>query len=356
MKKIPLYAEYGNMKTCPYPLPKNIEPCSCKVDDELKVFLICNMEYHIDAKLLIKLNKAFVCKKEVHLFEINLNGNRWFPNFSNELLGQFKISYFHLFNFHSIGSKRNIGGNIEGGTFNGSTYSLKELHIETSKDGQSNRVIETGAFSELRLLKKISIGNSFGTLQSKAFFDLPNLEFLTIDEQSISTIDSGAFENLSILKVMDLSNQLISSLSSRSFCNMFNLTELNLSSNKIKKIQNNTFYNLQSLVNLDLSRNSEFCHIGNMLSDMLDNPDLVVNLAGNNVNILLEDSFKPFIETVTNNNGRGYINMTNNSLNCNCDVKWLVNSDFGWTNIIQNTSCKNGKNLEEVTHIISYLD
>eukprot|EP00092_Neocalanus_flemingeri_P020556 GFUD01022269.1.p1 GENE.GFUD01022269.1~~GFUD01022269.1.p1 ORF type:complete len:511 (+),score=90.91 GFUD01022269.1:17-1549(+) len=344
--QVPLLSSFElvNLKSCPFPVPKNIEPCSCKVDEKHEILLICNLDQDMDAELLHRLSNAFACKKEVHLFDINLNGHRWMTDFSPELLGQFKLTKFHLSNFAFI------AGDILAGAFNGSLFSLTEFHIETSEEGSNhwNRgVIETGAFSKLQALNKVSLGNSFGKLNTKAFFELPSLQQLTVDNQSISAIESEALYDLPGLKVLNLSNQSITSLPPRAFSNLPNLTELNLSLNMIKQVQDNTFYNLPSLINLDLSKNTKLCHIGNMFSH-LRNPNLVVNLAENNVKVLLEDSFKPFIETVTENNGKGHIDMALTPMQCACDVKWLVTSNFEWTGIIQNSSCNDGSTLEEV--------
>ena len=149
-----------------------------------------------------------------------------------------------------------------------------------------------------------------------------------------------------MLKTLDLSNKGIISLLSRAFSNLSSLTELNLSSNGLENIKNDTFYNLPSLINLDLSSN-RITKIGSMFS-YSRNPNLVVNLNGNQVNILSEDSFKPFVETVTKNNGNGYITMSHNPLECACDVKWMANFDLGWTSIIRESSCYDGVKLEEV--------
>ena len=272
---------------------------------------------------------------------------------------------------------------------------MKDFHIENSEEGNRNGVVETGAFSKLQVLSKISLGNSFRTFKTKAFYDLPNLEELKVGKHTISTIESEAFYDLPKLNHLDLSNQLIVSLPSRAFCNLYNLTGLNLSSNMIKNTQDNMFYNLlslvhldlssnsinkiqdntinnlpslanldlssnsikriednsfsnlPSLVNLDLSKNSNILHIGTMFSH-LQNPDLVVHLAENNVKVLLERSFKPFIETVNAKSGKGYIDMLYNTLQCGCDVKWLLTSNFEWTGLFQNSSCYDGLKLEEV--------
>ena len=99
----------------------------------------------------------------------------------------------------------------------------------------------------------------------------------------------------------------------------------------LKRIQDNTFYNLPKLQNLDLSR-TELCHIGNIL-DHLPHPDLAVNLAETRVKVLLQDSFKTFVERVSENNGKGFLNLSLVPLQCACDVKWLLTSNMDWTSV-----------------------
>ena len=331
----------ASLRTCPFPMAQNIEPCSCKVDDKFQIHLICNILQDMDDQVLQRLNNAFACKKELYLFDVNLNGNSWVSNFSSNLLGQFGISHFHLKNF------KYMAGDIQMGALNGSSFSLKTFQIERSKEENSNRVVETGAFSKLQAVEKILLGNSFGKFQTNSFFDLPSLQELNVDEQTLETMETETFVNLPKLRVLDLSNQSLTSLPARGFFNLSNLTKLNLSKNKIKKLEDNTFYNLPNLVHLDLSKNVELLKVGNMF-EHLKNPDLGVNLAETNVKVFFRDEFKPFIETINLNNGKGSVDMSSINMQCTCDVKWLVTSHLQWTGIVKNSSCTDGSTLEQV--------
>jgi hypothetical protein len=276
------------------------------------------------------------------LFDINLNGNNWNAHFTPDLLGQFKLSHFHLSNFTSI------AGDLQSGAFNGSSFSLKTVHMESSNSERSNRNVDTGAFSKLQSLSSVNLGNSFGSFKSKSFFDLPNLKHLLVDEKTLTTIEAETFHQLPKLKTLDLSNQLLGSLPSRSFCNLSNLTKIDLSKNMIKNIKEDTFYNLPSLLSLDLSKNSYLCHIRNTL-DHLPNPDLAVDLSETHVKVLLQDTFKKFVERVSEKRGKGFLNFSSVPLQCTCDVKWLLVSNLEWKNVFQNTSCLEGIKLEEAS-------
>ena len=163
----PTPSELYRLKTCPFPTPQNIEPCSCKVDEKFQVLLTCKMNQDMDEKFLQRLTNAFGCKKEVHLFHVNLNGHNWMIDFSPELFGEFKMSHFHLSDCTSI------VGDIQAGAFNGSLDSLKTFQIEGSFRGENRTgVVKTGAFANLQALSKISLGNRFGSIETEAFESL----------------------------------------------------------------------------------------------------------------------------------------------------------------------------------------
>ena len=332
----------SKMKTCPFPMSNTILPCSCRVDESFQIFLICDIDQDMDGIILQRLSDAFACKKEIYLFDIDLNGHSWVVDFSPELLGQFRITHFHLSNYTSL------AGDVQPGAFNGSSFSLQTFHIETSLLEKGKQTVKTGAFSKLQALYKVDIGNSFETIQTKAFFDLPNLQLLSMDEQTLLIIETEAFDQLPKLNILDPSNQLIGYLPTRAFCNLSNITNLNLNRNMIRNVQVNTFYNLPSLITLDLSRNSDLCHLGNML-EHLQNADLAVNLAETNVKVLLQDTFKEFVERVSEKNGKGFINLSSVPLQCTCDINWLLTHNSDWKNIFQNSSCLDGIQLEEVS-------
>ena len=52
---------------------------------------------------------------------------------------------------------------------------------------------------------------------------------------------------------------------------------------------------------------------------------------------LLESSFKPFIET---RKGAGYVDLSGNLLECGCNMRWLLSSNFQWSDILRNTMCR----------------
>jgi len=204
------------------------------------------------------------------------------------LLGKFNITKFTL----TEGGPMEV--DIGPGAFNEAT---EEVYIHTDRDDGQSVSILTGAFSNLPNLKKLTLQGEFQTIQTKAFSNLPKVE------------------------------------------------KIDLSGNRIKMLEDNTFHNLPGLVNIDLSYNKDLCHIGNLLYHQ----NLSVHLDNTNVNILLEDAFKPFLESVVAKEGKGSINIRDIKLQCGCDATWLDKLDvLKWKEIIKNGRCSDGTKLEEV--------
>ena len=108
-------------------------------------------------------------------------------------------------------------------------------------------------------------------------------------------------------------------------------------------METDAFYDLPSLVKLDL-RNNDLCQIGNILS-ALTHEDLVVDLAENRIKYLVEAQYKPYIETRKN---KGYINLGGNSFSCQCDMKWLLATNFQWNDLLINGTCADGRSMDQV--------
>ena len=62
----------------------------------------------------------------------------------------------------------------------------------------------------------------------------------------------------------------------------------------------------------------------------------MVDLSHTNVKYLFEASFKPFIET---RKGKGYVDLSGNLLECGCNMRWLLSSNFQWSHILRNATC-----------------
>lgn len=63
----------------------------------------------------------------------------------------------------------------------------------------------------------------------------------------------------------------------------------------------------------------------------------MVDLSRTSVKYLFESSFKPFIET---RKVKGYVDLSGNLLECGCNIRWLLSSNFQWSDILRNTTCR----------------
>ena len=142
--------------------------------------------------------------------------------------------------------------------------------------------------------------------------------------------------------------------------NFSSLKQINLGSNKLEKIEDMAFGQIlmTPMEKIILSDNN-IKSLGNNLG-LIDNPDTEVDLSSNKISYLLgmfrisefdfyivcvESEFKPYVET---RRSKGRLVMTGNPLVCGCDVKWLLNSNFQWDNLLHGSVCSSGTDLRTV--------
>jgi len=398
------------MMTCPYPPEESLGPCSCLVDDQIRVHLLCHMNQPMDKEIMDTLSSAFACQTLIHNFEVNLHGQPWQVDFGPDNFGLMNVRSFSLVNVSQV------SGSILAGAFNKSSSSLKIFKIEDSRrtvegivldafnsssdsfnssiglfiperdlitgvtppppplpaqpplpwreeereeiissyefddeEKVRNNTVMTEAFTNLQSLQSIQLGNNYVKFETGAFKNLPALKEIQISSETLEEIDTGTFDNLPSLKILDLSDQQLSILPNGFVAgNMSSLTEINLATNRLEKIMDFAFaFGLNNgqmplLEKLILSDN-RISSLGNNL-DLLNNPDTEMDLSGNRITYLLESEFKPYVER---RRSKGHLNMKGNPLRCGCDVKWILNSNFKWDNLLQEATCTNGKNLLE---------
>jgi len=374
------------MMTCPYPPEESLGPCSCLVDDQIRIHLVCHMNQPMDKEIMDTLSSAFACQTLIHNFEVNLHGQPWQVDFGPDNFGLMNVRSFSLVNVSQI------SGSILAGAFNKSSSSLEIFKIEDSRrtveenvldafnsssvsfntptalfnsssveyswreeEGEEiddeekvrNNTVMTKAFANLQCLQSIQLGNNYVKFETGAFKNLPALKEIQISSETLEEIDTETFDNLPSLKILDLYNQQLSILPNGFVAgNMSSLTEINLAANKLEKIKDFAFEmnngQMPLLEKLFLSDN-EISSLGNNL-DLLKNPNIEIDLSGNRITYLLESEFKPYLET---RRTKGHLIMKGNPLRCGCDVKWILNSNFQWDNLLQGATCTNGKNLLE---------
>ena len=292
--------DYSAMRHCPFPAPDTLQPCSCLVDTQYNTHLVCSLQQDFTTETLEMLNRAYRCKKKVSFIDINLNGNGWISDLNSELTGEFEMGSFKLRNFSSF------SGDISAGAFNNSKFSMKEFILDSATDGSGNNTIQTGAFTNLVNLRKVEFGNSFSKINTSSFVNLPRLEMLNIGDETLELIESGAFHNIGLTKI-DFSQQRLKEIPPRAFKDFPNAVEIDLSGNQITRLSEDSFSNLPKVVSLDLSNNA-IEDISNTLSK-LTNQNLQVDLSNNQIEFIMEESFKPYIET-----SKGKVNLFGNPI------------------------------------------
>lgn len=171
---------------------------------------------------------------------------------------------------------------------------------------------------------------------------------MEIARESIASIETEAFKDLKLLAHIDLSHQLFTYLPEKTVTNCENLREVDLSDNSLMMLQDNTFFNL-TLNKLNLT-NNKLSLLGNNLQ-VLDNKDLVVDLTNNNISILLEVEFKPYIETRKNN---GHCMLQGNPLSCSCEMRWILALNYQWSSLFRGADCADGTKMSDVSAV--YLE
>ncbi|XP_039501337.1 slit homolog 2 protein isoform X1 [Drosophila santomea] len=154
--------------------------------------------------------------------------------------------------------------------------------------------VPANVFSHLTLLNSLELeGNKISAIDKDAFKGLEeNLQYLRLGDNQIHTIPSEALRPLHRLRHLDLRNNNINVLAEDAFTGFGDsLTFLNLQKNDIKVLPSLLFENLNSLETL--------------------------NLQNNKLQRIPQDIMEPVIDTLR------IIDITDNPLNCSCELTWF---------------------------------
>ena len=165
------------------------------------------------------------------------------------------------------------------------------------------------------LLSKVKLGEFL----PDTFPMMANLEVFEVDHEGISNFPAGIIENFPMLKEFWSSNGDVEVVEAGFFKSMTHSRVVHMAKDKITSI--------------DLTGLS---------------PHTEVNLEDNAITQLTEENFKPFVEGVLNTaDATGKIILTNNPLECSCDLKWLV-ADMNGVNVFEGAVCADGTPLENI--------
>ncbi|XP_023177738.1 slit homolog 2 protein isoform X1 [Drosophila hydei] len=154
--------------------------------------------------------------------------------------------------------------------------------------------VPANVFTHLTLLNSLELeGNKISVIDKDAFKGLEeNLQYLRLGDNNINAIPSEALRPLHRLRHLDLRNNNINVLADDAFTGYGDsLTFLNLQKNDIKVLPSTLFENLNSLETL--------------------------NLQNNKMQRIPQDTMEPVIDTLR------IIDITDNPLNCSCELIWF---------------------------------
>jgi len=202
---------------------------------------------------------------------------------------------------------------------------IKTITIESTK----LTGIDPNAFFDLGNLETVNINTpSLDLIDTEAFHSLPNLKALDFGSANIKNIEKEAFKDLRSLSSLSITHSEITRLD-RIFSNLEQLMSFSLQNSHLVNISEDAFDGVPNLNYLDLTHNSGLHHdgIGASLHGLAD-PYVKIILNNTQVKSLNEFVFRPLVETFAfDEDSSGFIAVDQVTLNCGCDVKWLLD-DF----------------------------
>lgn len=159
-----------------------------------------------------------------------------------------------------------------------SSYSFKNCIEDQFSDGKNFKCIhrqEKNMSAYVADLPQSAInltihGSNLRHVPNKSFVNLTNLQFLRMDNNSLSRIDQFAFQNLYLLQSLNLSCNNISELRPSLFQDLHSLTFLSLTNNRLKQLPEGIFSTLANLTTLILRQNffKKFSGIAQSVSNL----------------------------------------------------------------------------------------
>ncbi|CAG2249553.1 unnamed protein product [Mytilus edulis] len=189
-----------------------------------------------------------------------------------------------------------------------------DLHYNNIGALSADTFVELGSLNTIRLYQ-----SQVQRIESGAFKDLPNLYYLDLGLNGITDIGGNAFKNLSSLRTLDLNRNSISVIENTTFAGLPNLSILDLDYNNIAVIQPNAFSHLTNLVILKLSSN----RMNDVKRNYFNGLDKIqeILMPGNKLTFVDEEAF----QDMTN------LTILNLDVYCDCNIKSFLN----WLNVVE---------------------
>lgn len=176
-------------------------------------------------------------------------------------------------------------------------------------------VIPAGSLQSLQSLQELYLEScDIKFIEDKAFEGLTSLLLLSLDKNQLSVIPSKSLSHLTQLRVLHLNQNKLTEILPLAFSNLGNLEDLQLNNQSLTIISKGSFHGLNNLKRLEISSNKDLSIIeGGSFTNL--SRLVYLNLNSNALTRLSED--------LINSTSLSLLDVRNNPLNCQCNVKWL---------------------------------
>jgi len=267
--------------------------------------------------------------------------------FNENTTGKFEIEYLTIEHFDPTTLESNDVPQFSASALAGSQNSLVYAMIYPYHYFTPSLQLLTGMtqIQQLFLQHLDSWSNGLPSLSS-----LTSLRFLSLLDGNIGVVEPHTFNGLPDLQTLFMDRCNIYAMEPFAFSTLASLEQISLSFNNLTVVEEHTFQNLSSLHILNLGNSG--------IEEVLDNfegadANIQILLHNNNIRTLPETTWKPLIEKILATvPAQGSIEVSNNPLDCGCDVKWLI-VDLGLVDpraprLFNNARCADGSSLYDL--------
>ena len=227
---------------------------------------------------------------------------------------------------------------LDANAFDG-ILSVEELNLN------DNHELLEFHLANMKNLTKINLSGGY-KLATVDISGMPRLNSLSLESSFVLSL--VRLDHLPALTTLAISKNREEISLSIDISNCENLETVASRSNNLVSL---SLHNVNVLANLNLQGNNHLNHtgLGTSLHSII-NPDTKISLRYTNVRNLDESVFRPLLETFTSaEDSSGYVDMYYVSLDCGCDVKWIIEDFHFQTKYFVNAVCVDGQFLANVS-------